>query len=182
VSSYTTGISAPVRPGQPKGVKVVAISLALMAIAGGLLIAYAALVLLALMYMDSSSGPSSGVVGLALGLVLVPAIGMLVVAARLWRGSAWARLAAQILFGYAGQGLLRNAISPVYGTAAAESGMALAMVAGCGAAMLYLERPYIRAGFGLQPFGIIGRHPGAAQLVAAVALALLAFSALTSRR
>jgi len=167
------------RPRLPVGVRVIAAVLALFAVAGGIAVISIALMVMSIMYMDSQPGAADAGFGWLLAIVAVPVLGLLIVAVCLWVGAGWARLTTQLVLGLIGLGLSRELVTPNFGLAPEYVLIALAVAATCIASAVYLERPAVRAGCGLEPDGIIGQHPRESLLIAAAVVALLTFSALT---
>ena len=106
-------------------------------------------------------------------MVTSVALGFLIVAVQLWRGSGWARLATQL-------GLASLAVNVAsYGLAQLSIGnpwglLALGIAAISIAAAVYLETPAVRLSFRLEPAGIIARRPVASiAILMAVGLFLL---------
>jgi hypothetical protein len=160
-------------------VRVVAVGLALLAVAGGIAAISIGVMVMSIAYMDSPPGAADATVYWLLAIVAVPVVSLLIVAVCLWVGAGWARLTTQLVLGLIGLGLARQLITDNLGLAPEHVLIAFVIAATCIAAAVYLERPAVRAACGLERDGIIGQHPRESLVVAAAVVALLTFSAVT---
>ena len=150
--------TADQRPRLPVGVRLVAAFVALLAIGGGIFIG-----LLTLLFSMPFGRPSD----VTAGQLIVPtvmgvataAVG-LVIARGVWAGSGWARLTTQINFAIWGLSAVAGALNPPSypnPPAVMQPLFLLAAAVVLIAVTVYLERPGVRAGFGLEPVGVAGR-------------------------
>jgi hypothetical protein len=156
-------------PSRPVVVRLIAGGLAILAVLGGVLYNLAAY------YLSRWWGarpPLSQDLGNFAAITSV-ALGFLVVAVQLWRGSGRARLTVQLELAClglstGGYGLAQLSIGNLWGLA----GLGITVIV-IGAAV-YLETPAVRSSFRLQGAGMIGRRPVASiAILVAVGLVLL---------
>ena len=149
------------RPRLPVGVRAISVGLAVLDVAWGVSAAVGLLLGISLMYMDSQSGPPQAALFALMGIVLVPVVGLLWVARRVWTGSGWARLTSQLICAYAFESVSVVTLASLGRSSLIFLPLGVAIAATFGAAAAYLETPHVRDAFGLEPLGVMGRHPTA---------------------
>jgi len=158
------------RPPIPAAIGIVAAAVVVLSIPFALMVLIVASAAAGMWWVDPATVPqSTSVTVLAAGLV--PVLIGCVIARSLWTGKGWARLVAQVLFGIEAASLCANTLFPRYPGASAADAFWTLIGLGCAAAAIYLERPHVRAAYGLEPRGVIARNsPASVALVLGLAL------------
>ena len=145
----------------PDGVQVIVALLVGMAVLGGLALFLLSLGLVAVLNMDNPHPPNLIVVcGFALFIAVAPNAAVVLVARALSSGDGRGRLAAQLLLFLLGASLLAAVFQAGAGSVSRELALVLLPVPLlCLVSALYLELPSVRRAYGLEPVGILGRHP-----------------------